>query len=241
MAEPLPDTSQAKTTMSQQAQTHSADVSPNEAPSAPESTASAAVAHQGKKKRRRPALSCEQCRRRKIRCDRLQPCSHCIKSGIPDCHYVPTHIPASWAKKAQQAAAATEQPPAPAPAPPPVPRTILPAPKRPSPEYEGQELEFCMIKVLKKPSSAPSSVAASGDLLSVPAHDWAASVHFLEDKLSSVSLSNSASPSSHREDEPSGPKKANAAKTRYFGPSHWLRSTALVSLDTSCLLLSLCH
>lgn len=57
----------------------------------------------GKKKRRRPALSCEQCRRRKIRCDRLQPCCHCLKAKIPDCSYAPTHIPASWVKKAQAA------------------------------------------------------------------------------------------------------------------------------------------
>ena len=28
--------------------------------------------------RRRPALSCLECRRRKIRCDRHQPCEHCV-------------------------------------------------------------------------------------------------------------------------------------------------------------------
>ena len=31
-------------------------------------------------RRRRPALSCITCRRRKIKCDRKSPCSHCVSS-----------------------------------------------------------------------------------------------------------------------------------------------------------------
>jgi hypothetical protein len=30
------------------------------------------------RQRRRPARSCEECRRRKIKCDRTHPCSHCV-------------------------------------------------------------------------------------------------------------------------------------------------------------------
>ncbi|KAJ5090868.1 hypothetical protein N7532_009552 [Penicillium argentinense] len=41
------------------------------------------------RKRRRPALSCEQCRRRKVRCDREMPCGPCKKAyGSMDCSYV---------------------------------------------------------------------------------------------------------------------------------------------------------
>ncbi|TAQ85283.1 hypothetical protein B7494_g6386 [Chlorociboria aeruginascens] len=42
------------------------------------------------RKRRRPALSCVQCRRRKIKCDRLFPCSHCLQSkdSANSCTYV---------------------------------------------------------------------------------------------------------------------------------------------------------
>jgi hypothetical protein len=47
------------------------------------------------KKRRRPALACEQCRRRKIKCDRNMPCNHCTKAKIATCTYVATHTPAS--------------------------------------------------------------------------------------------------------------------------------------------------
>ncbi|KAJ7622178.1 hypothetical protein FB45DRAFT_927157 [Roridomyces roridus] len=37
-----------------------------------------------KKKRRRQALSCTECKRRKIRCDRTQPCTPCVRRGDQD-------------------------------------------------------------------------------------------------------------------------------------------------------------
>ncbi|KAF8128498.1 hypothetical protein K438DRAFT_908040 [Mycena galopus ATCC 62051] len=41
-----------------------------------------------KKKRRRQALSCTECKRRKIRCDRTQPCGPCVKRGDqPKCQW----------------------------------------------------------------------------------------------------------------------------------------------------------
>src|SRR4051812_43948234 len=41
------------------------------------------------RKRRRPAVSCTQCRRRKIKCDRSIPCNNCTKSRVgQDCDYV---------------------------------------------------------------------------------------------------------------------------------------------------------
>ncbi|KAK4183413.1 putative transcription factor [Podospora australis] len=39
------------------------------------------------RRRNRPALSCIQCRTRKIRCDRNEPCSSCLKSKIVNCTY----------------------------------------------------------------------------------------------------------------------------------------------------------
>ncbi|KAM3515918.1 hypothetical protein MY11210_000458 [Beauveria gryllotalpidicola] len=67
------------------------------------------------KKRRRPPLSCEQCRRRKIKCDRSLPCNHCSKSGgAVSCTYAPAHTPKSRSKKPARAAAAAAAPPPPA-------------------------------------------------------------------------------------------------------------------------------
>lgn len=41
------------------------------------------------RKRRRPTMACQRCRRRKIKCDRNTPCDQCILSKSDNCHYVP--------------------------------------------------------------------------------------------------------------------------------------------------------
>jgi Fungal Zn(2)-Cys(6) binuclear cluster domain len=43
------------------------------------------------RKRRRPALSCVECRRRKIKCDRRMPCSHCMELKSTICTYPEIH------------------------------------------------------------------------------------------------------------------------------------------------------
>ena len=43
------------------------------------------------RKRRRPALACEQCRRRKVKCDRTSPCDQCVRTKSDACTYVPDH------------------------------------------------------------------------------------------------------------------------------------------------------
>ncbi|KAI0164619.1 hypothetical protein GGR57DRAFT_205424 [Xylariaceae sp. FL1272] len=48
-------------------------------------------------RRRRPALACVSCRRSKIRCNRQQPCSACIRSRHKTCVYETGHGPASRA------------------------------------------------------------------------------------------------------------------------------------------------
>lgn len=50
------------------------------------------------KKRRRPALACEACRRRKVRCDRNLPCSTCVRSKNPLCAYT-TQAPTTSATR----------------------------------------------------------------------------------------------------------------------------------------------
>jgi hypothetical protein len=45
------------------------------------------------RKRRRPALSCAECRRRKVKCDRTSPCGPCTSYKSPTCTY--TNTPAS--------------------------------------------------------------------------------------------------------------------------------------------------
>ena len=43
-------------------------------------------------KRRRPALSCAECRRRKVKCDRANPCDPCKKFKSPTCTYGPNRL-----------------------------------------------------------------------------------------------------------------------------------------------------
>ncbi|RDW76881.1 putative Zn(II)2Cys6 transcription factor [Aspergillus mulundensis] len=45
------------------------------------------------RRRRRPAVSCSLCRRRKIRCNRESPCSNCIKSKAEPCVYDAEALP----------------------------------------------------------------------------------------------------------------------------------------------------
>lgn len=52
------------------------------------------------KKRRRPAVSCTECRRRKVKCDRNSPCAQCTVHGLTSCTYAgsnksPPNRPAS--------------------------------------------------------------------------------------------------------------------------------------------------
>jgi hypothetical protein len=44
------------------------------------------------RKRRRPALSCEQCRHRKVKCDRAYPCGQCLQSKTASCSYSPDTV-----------------------------------------------------------------------------------------------------------------------------------------------------
>ncbi|KAK0641956.1 fungal-specific transcription factor domain-containing protein [Cercophora newfieldiana] len=59
---------------------------PSAPPSAPASASSPATPSEPRR-RNRPALSCIQCRTRKIRCDRMEPCASCLKSKIVNCTY----------------------------------------------------------------------------------------------------------------------------------------------------------
>ncbi|KAK0633184.1 hypothetical protein B0T14DRAFT_506057 [Immersiella caudata] len=67
-------------------------------------------------KRRRPALACEQCRARKVRCDRATPCNTCVRSSNPDCTYTP--LPPQGGPKERRSlspASIPGRPPAPTP------------------------------------------------------------------------------------------------------------------------------
>lgn len=47
------------------------------------------------RRRRRPAHSCIECRRRKVRCDRKEPCGQCVAHKAPSCAYADNRRPVS--------------------------------------------------------------------------------------------------------------------------------------------------
>ncbi|KAL4772582.1 fungal-specific transcription factor domain-containing protein [Aspergillus nidulans var. acristatus] len=60
-------------------------------------------------RRRRPALSCSICRRRKLKCDRSLPCGQCIKSKTPDLCAFSAPIPAQSATSSSMAASTSSE------------------------------------------------------------------------------------------------------------------------------------
>lgn len=174
------------------------------------------------KKRRRPALSCEQCRRRKIRCDRGLPCVNCIKSKISPCTYAPTHTPASRTRKiinhAQDFDAHS---------------VSSHVPARSAPVFEIQRplpVHHPDPKALS--SSVPSStVGSTSNTSTVDA--LAARVRELEQKLSdSFFISRQTEDKlehNEEQEEAHAPMKGTISKTRFFGQSHWMNGANMVS------------
>jgi hypothetical protein len=69
-------------------------------PTDPSPSTSTSTPEPAKNKRARPTISCLECRRKKLKCDRVQPCMQCTKSGRQAlCEYAtgpaprtPTHV-----------------------------------------------------------------------------------------------------------------------------------------------------
>ncbi len=200
------------------------------------------------KKRRRPPLSCEQCRKRKIKCDRGLPCNHCSKSPAAEtCTYAPAHIPKARRKPA---------PPAPPSAPAPGIRTA-PVPLRPAdggtttthfsirPTARATQIhtpdseEFHRASVWQplRPSSASRSVSHAGGPSSAASQgqDGEAEVRHPQRGASGTTFSSGAEgpqseivPHGRHRSEYTPPPKGSISKGRYFGQSHWMNIAASV-------------
>ncbi|EFY85771.1 C6 zinc finger protein [Metarhizium acridum CQMa 102] len=184
------------------------------------------------KKRRRPPLACEQCRRRKIKCDRNSPCGHCTRARIPDCTYAPIYIPESKARSklssklpSTRAGGAAQRP---------VLRALSSDAKTRT--GEGCEAVSDPLGPSKAPSSVPSSnVGSASDSSNV---DWlVARVHELEDKLANaVHITEpGGNPFVSGKGDSVAPLTGIISKTRYFGNSHWINVTDLLPTEFALL------
>ncbi|KAF7551079.1 hypothetical protein G7046_g7820 [Stylonectria norvegica] len=166
------------------------------------------------KKRRRPALSCEQCRRRKIRCDRGLPCANCVRSKISPCTYAPTHIPASRGKKPGGHGAGAESG-----ADRPVHMPIRSGPAPPSEHLHAAH-------------SSPSLTSTAGSTSETSSVEALVNrIKQLEQKLANnVHISSPVDRLETCEEDPSAPMRGTVNKTRFFGQSHFMNGADLVSM-----------
>ncbi|KAI0385597.1 putative C6 transcription factor [Hypomontagnella monticulosa] len=191
------------------------------------------------RRRRRPPVSCVLCRRRKIRCNRENPCSNCVRSKSGNCIYENYISP-----------------------PPPSQRPIPlgQGPRRDEPHFSPtNSIPSAVVTATTAPShtSNPSPKAPSSRTTSTRASQQSSQdvetlkvkIRQLEERLSRTNqtLSRSPAPSSnsnievistgisgtfyvHHEDQlagqPQGIDRHVSHKSRFFGQSHWITGFA---------------
>ncbi|KAK1245344.1 hypothetical protein MKX08_004973 [Trichoderma sp. CBMAI-0020] len=196
----------------------------------PQPEAAKAPAPMAEKKRRRPPLSCEQCRKRKIRCDRTQPCANCVKSNIPSCTYAPYHVPA-WRAKKMDAMMATGRDAAESTGKASL-RSLKAAEPRPDAPNPGESeiSPFSIDSAGASSSAILSSKAGSSSTSSSPNVDWLVSrVQQLEEKLAQALRINDAPDGlKQRPEQTVEPTGGFVAKSRYFAHSHWIYGLSMV-------------
>ncbi|KAL2071166.1 hypothetical protein VTL71DRAFT_12401 [Oculimacula yallundae] len=186
------------------------------------------------RKRRRPALACEQCRRRKIRCDRNVPCENCARSASEACTYVLDDTETVQMKPNRPRTSTNDN--------------VTPRPKNPSINLDSSRAisslnpspsKFYGVQDATSSSFNRSSAWTKSDLESSSdlelTHPISNSqvlvdrVRFLEQKLADVvSFQYAGSFMSYSSEGPdpeiSASVRGTFSKTRYFGQSHWMNS-----------------
>ncbi|OJD11496.1 hypothetical protein ACJ73_09527, partial [Blastomyces percursus] len=195
------------------------------------------------RKRRRPALACDQCRRRKIKCDQKVPCDQCSRSkslSIHACTYTHAHTSAGPSSSSSARCYASPQPQRPsALQAPPVPTVPIPQrsrprnfPSYPSPSTANVSDQSTYADDQRSDITGSTRNAAQGLQSAATIQALADRVRLLEKKLAqSTSISSVAASSS-----PGGryldalddrealhaPVRGTFSKTRFFGQSHWM-------------------
>ena len=172
------------------------------------------------RKRRRPALSCVECRRRKIKCDRNKPCGPCLQSQSPTC----TFSNDSSRKPTQSSSPNLFE---------------NPSTQSSRQEYSSRSGRSGELSNGHFPTPGPSPAASSNPSGTDPAQPWKSTtvqenettgtaealrrrIRELEGQLSANKNEGHLS-SPQPEPIPhmgSQPIRFNTSKTRYFGPSH---------------------
>ncbi|KFY48463.1 hypothetical protein V495_01277 [Pseudogymnoascus sp. VKM F-4514 (FW-929)] len=177
------------------------------------------------KRRRRPALSCEQCRRRKVKCDRNKPCGQCLQVKATACAYEPS--------RAAAVSRRTRDTPAPASFPGKssagIPSRVQSTPGSLSTNVTsvGVSPSSAYLSNATLPSSYSSSIVGSAE----SHQDETPRNKDLLDRIRKLEAELAISKSERTNNVPSpipsaAPKKlkATVSKTRFLGGSHWMYS-----------------
>ncbi|TPX07968.1 uncharacterized protein E0L32_010299 [Thyridium curvatum] len=188
------------------------------------------------KKRRRPALACEQCRRRKVKCDRVQPCTNCVKAQRgSECSFKPdsrvprppkasernTELHAGSSSPPRDSLGACEAPPAPA----------FPGPGTHTSSSSAYPTPFTGIRSFQPSEAANSPASQRSGPSTVEA--LTEKVRLLEQQLSRALRQKQDDALNEQWSNGSFPiflNKGSLSKTRYFGQSHWMNAANLFPL-----------
>ncbi|KAI6350714.1 hypothetical protein MCOR25_010449 [Pyricularia grisea] len=162
------------------------------------------------RKRRRPALACDECRRRKVKCDRAVPCTNCIRHQCADvCSYHSSNVPRRR-----------------------VPDTTPPAdPESVWPPRAIEDLQTPAVNSVS--SNAGVEGRSPSSALDANVTSLNERIRELEQRLSRVQPSAGPDGSAHDAAQRlinRGAPKGILAKTRYFGVSHWMHSAVALPL-----------
>ncbi|EPE26356.1 Zn2/Cys6 DNA-binding protein [Glarea lozoyensis ATCC 20868] len=169
------------------------------------------------RKRRRPALSCAECRRRKIKCDRNIPCGPCRQAKSATCTYSPEGL----ARKSHGIGLAS-------------PAMTNTTPSGPEGEFFTDRITHIVNgpepsppPTLSHPPSEPRSTSpcqsTASSLGGQDVRGLLNRVQKLEAMLASTSIDDRHK-STNILQESSKELRGNLSKTRWFGPSHWMHA-----------------
>ncbi|OAA70393.1 C6 zinc finger domain-containing protein [Cordyceps fumosorosea ARSEF 2679] len=195
------------------------------------------------KKRRRPPLSCEQCRRRKIKCDREFPCGHCVRADAGACTYAPTHTPKPRRRAPHGAVADADAA-----------RSGVSSPgggsvpRRPAgastvvnlrPTARATQIQTPDSEEFHRASVwqllPPSSAAAQRQSDEPETHRSGRAAHGEPASSGGAAHRSGEVFGERRRSESTPPPKGSISKGRYFGQSHWMNVSASFPVELSML------
>ena len=174
------------------------------------------------KKRRRPALSCVECRKRKVKCDRNQPCGPCKRMNVSTCTYVPNQKPARRAASPAIASAGRSSL-----------TTASPCQTRPLSEFDSLLDRYLAPGLLNPQSEKDDDLETESRVRGNPQEPLslikalASRVRALEEKMEPESDRSDARLALPPRTVAVDPK--NTVKSRFYGESHWMNSVEPVS------------